>query len=103
MIDRCRREITAIEAELLAGNPDVEALSDWSTESRILQRGSGGPDADGARQTRERLEEAILPPADPGPPEVMTIHFVEADRNVAGKLEFELGSSRRGFRQRGTG
>ena len=44
-------EIAAIEAELLAGNPDVDglclALSDWSAELRILQRevgqrGSGG-------------------------------------------------------------
>jgi hypothetical protein len=39
-MDRCRREIAAIEAELLAGNPDVEglclALSDWSVELRIL-------------------------------------------------------------------
>ena len=38
---RCRREIAEIEAELLAGNPDVPglclALSDWSAELRILQ------------------------------------------------------------------
>lgn len=40
-MDRCRREIEAIEAELLAGNPDVEglcqALSDWWAELRILE------------------------------------------------------------------
>jgi hypothetical protein len=40
-MERCRREITAIEAELLAGNPDVHglvlALSDWSAELRILE------------------------------------------------------------------
>ena len=40
-IDRCRREVAAIEAELLAGNSDVEglclALKDWSAELRILQ------------------------------------------------------------------
>jgi len=40
-IERCRREIAAIEAELLAGNPDVQglclALSDWSEELRILE------------------------------------------------------------------
>jgi hypothetical protein len=40
-MERCRREIAAIEAELLAGNPDVEglclALADWSAELRILQ------------------------------------------------------------------
>jgi hypothetical protein len=40
-IERCRREIAIVEAELLAGNPDVEglclALSDWSVELRILE------------------------------------------------------------------
>ena len=42
-IERCRREIAAIEAEMLAGNPDLHglllALSDWSAELRILQSG----------------------------------------------------------------
>jgi hypothetical protein len=40
-IERCRREIAAIEAELLAGNRDVQglclALSDWWAELRILE------------------------------------------------------------------
>src|SRR5580692_10509902 len=40
-IERCRREITEIEVELLAGNPDVPglvlALSDWNAELRILE------------------------------------------------------------------
>jgi hypothetical protein len=40
-IERCRREIAAIEAELLAGNPDVQglclALSDWWVELRIIE------------------------------------------------------------------
>ena len=40
-MERCRREIAAIEAELLAGNPDLAglclALSDWHAELRILQ------------------------------------------------------------------
>ena len=40
-MDRCRREIAAIEAEILAGNPDLQglclALSDWSAELKILQ------------------------------------------------------------------
>jgi hypothetical protein len=44
MIERCRREIAAIEAEILAGNPDLQglclALSDWSAELRILQQKS---------------------------------------------------------------
>jgi hypothetical protein len=41
-MERCRREIAAIEAEIRAGNPDLPglclALSDWSAEVRILQR-----------------------------------------------------------------
>ena len=40
-MERCRREIAAIEAELRAGNPDIQglclALSDWSAELRILE------------------------------------------------------------------
>ena len=40
-MERCRREIAAIEAEILAGNPDLPglclALSDWSAELRIMQ------------------------------------------------------------------
>jgi len=40
-IERCRREIANVEAELLAGNPDVAglvlALADWTQELGILQ------------------------------------------------------------------
>jgi hypothetical protein len=40
-VERCHREIAAIEAELLAGNPDVAglclALSDWWAELRIIE------------------------------------------------------------------
>jgi hypothetical protein len=40
-MERCRREIAAIEAELRAGNTDLLglclALSDWWAELRILQ------------------------------------------------------------------
>ena len=40
-MERCRREIAAIEAALRAGHPDVQglclALSDWSAELRILE------------------------------------------------------------------
>jgi hypothetical protein len=43
---RCRREIAAMRAELLAGNPDVEglclALADWGAELRILEQGDAG-------------------------------------------------------------
>jgi hypothetical protein len=44
-IERCRREIAAIEAKLLAGNPDVAglclALADWCAELRILEADHG--------------------------------------------------------------
>jgi hypothetical protein len=46
-VDRCHAQIADIEALLLAGHPDVEglclALSDWSTELRIIEShvGSG--------------------------------------------------------------
>jgi hypothetical protein len=40
-MERCRREIAAIEAEILKGNPDLlglcQALSDWWVELRILE------------------------------------------------------------------
>jgi hypothetical protein len=40
-MERCKREIAAIEAELLAGNPGVEglclALSDWWAELRMIE------------------------------------------------------------------
>jgi hypothetical protein len=45
-MERCRREIAAIEAEILGGNPNLQglclALSDWSAESRILQEKQPG-------------------------------------------------------------
>ena len=38
---RCRREIAEIEAQLLAGHPDVaglcRALADWSAELRLIR------------------------------------------------------------------
>jgi len=41
-MQRCRREIDAVEAELFAGNPDVLGLllahADWHAELRILQQ-----------------------------------------------------------------
>jgi hypothetical protein len=58
-MDRCRKEIAQIEELILAGHPDLQglclALSDWSTELRLLQkeqsrqagtrrRGGGGGD-----------------------------------------------------------
>ncbi len=40
-IERCEREIAAIEAELLAGNSDPQGLllglADWNAELHILQ------------------------------------------------------------------
>jgi hypothetical protein len=43
-IERCQREIAAIEAQIRAGHPDLEglclALADWSGEMRLLQGGN---------------------------------------------------------------
>ena len=40
-MERCHREIAAIEAEIRSGNTDLQGLclglSDWSAELRILQ------------------------------------------------------------------
>ena len=40
-IERCRREIAAIEDQLRAGHPEMQglclALADWSAELRILE------------------------------------------------------------------
>jgi hypothetical protein len=60
-MNRCRREIAAIEAEIRRGNPDLlglcMALSDWSEELRIIeaeQRQQKRPrDAEGSPQDRE--------------------------------------------------
>ena len=44
-MERCQREIAALEAEIRAGNPDLPglclALSDWSAELRILHHETG--------------------------------------------------------------
>jgi hypothetical protein len=44
-MERCRQEIAAIEAEIRAGNPDLQglclALADWYGELRLLRRGRG--------------------------------------------------------------
>jgi hypothetical protein len=57
-IENCRREIVAIEAELLAGNPDVQglclALSDWSAELRIIQN-EERRQAEAQRRGREEI------------------------------------------------
>jgi hypothetical protein len=55
-MDRCYREIAAIEAEILAGNPNVQglcqALSDWWAELRILEA-ERSPHAESSPQDRE--------------------------------------------------
>jgi hypothetical protein len=52
-MERCRLEIAAIEAQLLAGHPDVQglcrALADWSAELRLIE---------GIRPTKFELKEA---------------------------------------------
>jgi len=71
-MERCRREIASIEAEILAGNPDLPglclALSDWSAELRILQ--------DEVRRNENTQSDEMLPmPA--GPP--LHLHIMAVD------------------------
>ena len=44
-IERCRRQIATLEAQILAGHPDLRglclALSDWRAELRLLQDANG--------------------------------------------------------------
>jgi len=48
-VERCRREIAAIEGQILAGHLDLQglclALADWSGELRLLQGGNEAADA----------------------------------------------------------
>ena len=60
-VERCKREIAAIEAEIRRDNPDLlglcMALSDWSEELRIIEaeqrQAQGTRDAEGSPQDRE--------------------------------------------------
>ena len=62
-MERCRREIAAIEAEIRAGNPDLPglclALSDWHAELRILQE-EERRQAEAQRRDRDGME-AVQP------------------------------------------
>ena len=44
-MDRCRREIAAVEAQIRAGNPDLQglclALADWSAELLLIEGEKG--------------------------------------------------------------
>lgn len=44
-MERCRREIAEIEAQIRAGHQDLQglclALADWSAELRLLQASAG--------------------------------------------------------------
>jgi hypothetical protein len=59
-MDRCRREIAAVEAQIRAGHPDLEglclALSDWAMELRLIEQEmalrAGRPAAAGAGRAR---------------------------------------------------
>lgn len=59
-MERCRREIAAVEAELLAGNPDVAglvlALSDWWAELRILEGQANPPNGAGTLHEAQDLQ-----------------------------------------------
>ena len=62
-MERCRREIAAIDTEIRAGNPDLPglclALSDWHAELRILQE-EERRQAEAQRRDRDGME-AVQP------------------------------------------
>jgi hypothetical protein len=62
-VERCRREIAAIEMEILKGNHDVQglcmALRDWSEELRIIE-------AEQRQQKRSRHAESSPPDREVG-------------------------------------
>ena len=89
-MERCRREIAAIEAELLAGNPDLPglcpALSDWSEELRNCK-----PRFDRVKilSRIERLEDELLPlPA--GDTLLLHIDGVDEEGKVVSTQVFEV-------------
>ncbi len=89
-MERCWREIAAIEAEIRAGNPELQglclALSDWHAELRILQKRNGSMRI----QSRiEKLEDEMLPlPA--GPPLLLNINAVDSEGKVVSTTVFEV-------------
>jgi hypothetical protein len=92
-MERCSREIVAIEVELLAGNPDVTGLllgyADWHAELRILQaeeqcrRGSDRTEMRVHRRI-EKLEQVLKVKV--FPTHVITISFVGAGGRVTGTM-----------------
>ena len=63
-MERCLREIAAIERELLVGQPDPPelclALRDWSTELRIIQDEERRRDALRRREGDDAAENQAL-------------------------------------------
>ena len=64
-IERCQREVQAVEEAPLAGHPDVAglclALADWSCELRILQNEKRRQDeAGGVNGSKQRWRYAVI-------------------------------------------
>jgi len=63
-IERCRCEIAAVEAKLIARNPDVDGLilglADWNVELRILQRTKKRRQAGTRRRVGSEIGDAQL-------------------------------------------
>jgi hypothetical protein len=65
-MDRCRREIAAVEAQIRAGHPDVQglclALADWHGERRLIEQEAGRkaekPAAAGAGRAKKEARDA---------------------------------------------
>ena len=60
---RCRREIADTEAEILAGNSDLEGLclarADWSSELRLVQNEKSRWENTQRRKKGEKSDQAL--------------------------------------------
>ena len=65
-MERCRREITAIEDQLRGGHPDIHglclALADWSAELRILEGEQRQEKPPGLNPAAEENEPGLVQP-----------------------------------------
>jgi hypothetical protein len=85
-MERCRREIAAIETELLGGNPEVEGLIlglvDWHMELRILL----GRARIGNAEASRRIEnvERVLRLSDRADHFACRIHYINGNGSESG-------------------
>ena len=90
-IEHCRREIADLEAQILAGHPDLEglclALSDWRAELRLLQGANEGTRFTEMLRIHRRIEklQKVFGLSDREPSFEHRIVFIDSDGSVGRK------------------